>query len=72
MSSISEVFRSLGRLFQWWVMIMPWEAGIRVTWGKRTEVLDPGIHLCVPLMHTIYKQSVRMRRADMALQTLTT
>jgi len=62
----------LGKLLKWWVVVTPWEQAIRVKFGKHTALLGPGIHLKVPLVHTVFKQSVRLRSTALAVQTLST
>lgn len=71
-TALSALFQGLGNLVKWWVSIMPWEAGLRIKFGKHVTLLGPGIHLRIPLVHTVYRQGTRMRRIDMAVQTITT
>lgn len=63
--------RFLG-LFTWWVTVTPWEQALRVRLGKRVTRLVPGIHLKIPVIDAIYKQSVRLRSACLPVQTITT
>lgn len=60
------------QLFVWWAIIQPWESGIRVRLGRQLKKLEPGIHLRVPVIDTIWKQSVRYRVSTLQVQTLTT
>lgn len=71
LSTIGNLFSQISNLFKWYFTILPWEEGLRVRWGKHIKKLGPGVHLRIPLLHVVYKQSVRMRRVDMPLQTVT-
>jgi regulator of protease activity HflC (stomatin/prohibitin superfamily) len=70
--AIKLAFQQLGKLFTWWVTINPWELGIRVRFGKHINVLQPGLHLKVPMVHRVYAQNTRLEVVDVPLQTLTT
>lgn len=54
------------------VMVSPWEQAIRVRAGRQVRRLHPGIHLLVPILDTVHKQTVRRRNSLIATQTLTT
>ena len=72
MTSIKELFSQFSNLLRWWVTIAPWEQAIRVRGGKKTIVLGPGIHLRIPFLDRIFRQSVRRRFSSCPVQTLTT
>lgn len=72
MEAISQLLIWVKGLFTWWVVIVPWEQGVRVLLGKRRKLLKPGVCLRLPIIHLIFKQSVRLRSADLQLQTVTT
>lgn len=65
-------FASIKDALTWWVTVAPWEQAIRVRLGKHVRLLNAGIHLKVPWLDRIYRQSVRMRMATVPAQTLTT
>jgi len=67
-----EIFRSFGRLFIWWVTFAPWEQGLRVRLGRHVKLLGAGVHLRLPLIDAIYRQSTRLRFSDLKPQTVTT
>lgn len=50
---------------------MPWENGIRVTLGKHSRKIGPGIWAKIPIIHRIYSQPIRMRVIDTPIQTVT-
>jgi len=68
-SRLIEKFRSL---FIWWVIITPWEQVLRVRLGKHLKLLEEGIHLKIPGIDYIFRQSTRMRVGLLPTQTLTT
>lgn len=72
MSVLQELARGLRGLFQWWVVVAPWERAMRVRGGKRSKLLGPGIHLRVPMLDRIFRQSVRERAVACKSQTLGT
>ena len=72
MEAISQLLIWIKGLFTWWVVIVPWEQGVRVLLGKRRRLLKPGVAFRLPIVHLIFKQSVRLRSSDLQLQTLTT
>lgn len=72
MNGLKWIVEKVLNLFRWWFVVLPWESGLRVTLGKRVTTLGPGIHLRIPVVHTVFKQSVRLRREDMPTQTLFT
>lgn len=72
MNVFTEIFKWFTELFKWWFVVLPWEQGLRVRLGKHPVILGPGIHLKVPLYHTAYKQTTRMRMLRLSMQTVTT
>lgn len=70
MNFIKDIIDYITKLFTWWIVIMPWEQGIRVTWGKRMQVLDKGVFLKIPLVHTVYVQEKRLRVINLPVQTI--
>lgn len=72
MEAISQLLIWVKGLFTWWVVIVPWEQGVRVFFGSRRKLLTPGVRVRLPIVHLIFKQSVRLRSSDLQLQTVTT
>ena len=72
MESFFNALEKIVNLFKWWVVILPWEQGIRITFGSKMNLIGPGVHVAIPVVHSIFKQSSRMRRLDVNTQTLTT
>ena len=72
METIKFLFQQIGKIFKWWVIINPWELGIRVRLGKHTKLLQPGVHLKIPGIDKAYAQNTRLEAVDVPNQTLTT
>ena len=68
LSSIFGFFRS----FQCWVTVAPWEAGLRVRYGTKAFLLNPGLHWRIPFLDRIFIQPVRLRTIEPPTITLTT
>lgn len=60
MNWLSQFF-GFFKAFQFWVVIAPWEAALRVRLGKRAVTLSPGIHWRIPFFDRIFVQSTRLR-----------
>lgn len=72
MSWIKELFQYLSNTFRFWIMVMPWEQGLRVRLGKKQKVLMAGLHFRIPFFDSIYRQSTRLRILHTPLQTVST
>lgn len=72
MNFVKDIIDYLAKLFTWWVVVMPWEQGIRVTLGKKTTLMKEGIYLKLPLIHTVYVQEKRLRVINLPIQTVCT
>jgi len=59
-------------VFQWWVLLAPWEQALRVRRGKKVAELGAGLHLRIPLLDRFFVQSTRLRITDCPIQTVTT
>lgn len=72
MSILKDIIEYISKLFTWWVVIMPWQQGIRVTLGRRQKVLQGGVYLKVPIIHAVYIQEKRLRVISLPIQTVST
>ncbi len=61
MNWLTQVLSAFGKPFQWWVIVAPWEQGLRVRGGKKKLLLRPGVHFRIPYWDRIYVQNVRRR-----------
>lgn len=72
MEWLTTLFRAFAKPFQWWVVVGPWERGLRIRLGKVAAVLAPGIHFRIPFLDRIHVQSVRLRTLYLSGLTVTT
>ncbi len=72
LETLRELFHSIGRLFTWWIIIVPWEQAVRVRLGKHVRILTAGVHLRIPYADKVYKQSIRRRIVATDIQTIST
>lgn len=70
--TLAKLFNNVKGWLTWWVIVAPWQHALRVRLGKRVDVLKAGIHLRIPGIDIVHLQSIRMRAADLPLQTVTT
>lgn len=71
MNWLSQIF-GFFKQFQFWVVIAPWEAGLRVRLGSNSVVLPPGPHLRLPFVDRIFVLPTRLRPISQTGQTITT
>lgn len=72
---MNELLVTLGRWigqFTPWVMVSPWEAALRVRFGRHVTKLAPGFYLRLPFFDIIYRQQTRLRTSVVCTQTLST
>lgn len=55
-----------------WVVVRPWEQGVRVYLGKHAVMLSPGFYWKIPIIHTASVYAIRLRTSYAPLQTLRT
>lgn len=72
MNALFNLIGNFFRMFQIFITIAPWEHAVRTRLGKHVKKLGPGPHIKLPLIDVVYKQSVRLRRAFLPSQTLST
>lgn len=69
---LATVFHAMSQPLKWWVVVAPWEQGIRVRLGKDAVVLNPGIHFRIPFLDRVYVQSIRLRIVTSGSLTVST
>lgn len=69
---LTTIFHAMSQPLKWWVVVAPWEQGIRVRLGKEAVVLNPGIHFRIPFLDRIYVQSIRLRIVTSGSLTVST
>lgn len=71
MNQVQQFFEYLFKSFKIWVIVQPWEAGIRVRNGNYIKKLNKGIYFKIPYFDSVFVQEIRLRVVEMPMQTLT-
>lgn len=72
MNIITDIFLWIEKAFKWWVIVLPWERGLRVRLGKTVTLLTEGTYLKLPVIDSVFVQTTRIRFVAMPIQTVTT
>ena len=72
MEWLTEILRAASKPFKWWIVVAPWEEGVRVRLGKRSKRLRPGAHFRIPYVDRVVRLCVRRRMIDAEARTTTT
>lgn len=72
MNQLKEFFEYIFNAIKIWIIIQPWEQGIRVRNGKTIKKLVGGIYFRIPYIDSVYVQECRLRIVNLGMQTLTT
>ena len=72
MAWLTQLLTAFSKPFKWWIVIAPWERGLRVRLGKTATTLIPGPHWRIPFLDRVYVQSIRLRTIMETNQTLST
>lgn len=67
-----QLFEAIQKIFVWWVIVNPWELGVRSRAGKPAELLRAGCHFRIPFFDTVLIQPVRERVTNLAPQVCST
>lgn len=70
MMSFVEWLQSLIRAWRPWFTVNPWEQGVRIWRGQNPELLQAGMYLKVPILHTATVFPIRQRTSYAPIQTL--
>lgn len=71
MGNIKDFIEYILNAVKFWVIIQPWENGLRIRAGKHVKIALPGIHIRIPYIDTFYVQTIRTRIFTLPVQTLT-
>jgi len=72
MNFVTNIIGWIQHIFMWWVIINPWERGLRVRRGKDVTLLTEGVYLKIPVIDSVYVQTIRLRAIGLPVQTITT
>lgn len=71
MNQIKDFFEYIFNAIKIWVIIQPWQQGLRVRNGVGIRELKGGIYFKLPYFDSIYVQEDRLRVVSLPIQTLT-
>lgn len=71
MNQIQQFFEYFFNAIKIWIIVQPWQTGIRVRVGKKVKILTKGIYFRIPYFDSVYIQENRLRVLSMPVQTLT-
>lgn len=71
MNQVKDFFEYIFNSIKIWIIVQPWQTGIRVRNGKRVKKLTGGIYFRLPYFDSVFIQENRLRVASMPIQTLT-
>jgi hypothetical protein len=69
MNQVQQFLEYILNSFKIWIIVQPWELGIRVRLGKKIKPLRKGIYFKIPYIDSVYVQEIRLRVVSMPVQT---
>lgn len=72
MEALNQLFAFLGKFFDWFYIVNPWEQAIHVKRGKKIILRQKGFYIKVPFIDSIFIQTVREKMIDVPIQTVST
>lgn len=69
---VGDLFNRFFASFVWWVLVQPWEQGVRTRMGKHVKRLTPGFHWKLPFIDQVAVMTAAYRNAQIHTQTLST
>ena len=71
MGQIKDLLEYIFNFVKIWIIVQPWQQGIRVRRGKKIKKLSSGMYFRIPYLDSVYIQETRLRMVQMNIQTLT-
>lgn len=71
MNQVQQFFEYIFNAVKIWIIVQPWQTGIRVRNGRHVKKLNQGIYFRIPYFDSVFVQESRLRIAEIAIQTLT-
>lgn len=71
MNQIKDFFEYIFNSIKIWIIVQPWEQGLRVRRGNAVKKMQGGIYFRIPYLDSIYIQETRLRVVSLPIQTLT-
>jgi hypothetical protein len=72
MNQVKEFIEYIFNAIKIWIIIQPWQSGVRVRMGKNVKKLDSGMHFRIPYFDSVFVQETRLRVVELPMQTITT
>lgn len=72
MNQVKEFIEYIFNAIKIWIIIQPWQSGVRVRMGKTIKKLEKGMHFRIPYIDSVFVQETRLRVVDLPMQTITT
>lgn len=71
MNQVKDFIEYILNAIKIWIILMPWEQGLRVRNGKHVTKMTGGIYFRIPYLDSVFIQQVRLRVVSLPIQTLT-
>lgn len=71
MSNLKDFFEYVFNAVKIWVVVQPWQGGIRVRFGKQIKNLKGGVYFRIPYFDSVFIKDTRLRVVSLPIQTLT-
>lgn len=71
MNQVQQFFEYIFNAIKIFIIVQPWESGLRVRNGKTIKKLIPGIYFRIPYFDSVFIQENRLRVTSIHIQTLT-
>jgi len=71
MNQVQQFFEYIFNAVKIFIIVQPWQSGIRVRNGKKIKKLTKGLYFRIPYFDSVYIQEVRLRISENPIQTLT-
>jgi regulator of protease activity HflC (stomatin/prohibitin superfamily) len=72
MDWLKAIIEKVEGLFKWWIVVLPWEQGIRIRLGNRIKILNPGVYFRIPYLDTCFVHHTRLHFINLSPQTINT
>lgn len=70
-NQFQQLFEYIFNVIKIWIIVQPWQTGVRVRCGKTIKKLEKGIYFRIPYFDSVFIQEKRLRITTMPIQTIT-
>jgi len=71
MNQVQQFFEYIFNAVKVFIIIQPWQTGLRVRNGRKIKKLNKGIYFRIPYFDSVFIQETRLRVGEVPIQTLT-